>query len=177
MLETESRYRHKDSKRLYYLSMEFLMGRSLGDNLSNLRVEDSAARCWPASASAWTRCWKARTMPAWATAAWAVWPLAFWSRWRRSGMPGFGYGIDYEYGLFKQEIFNGFQREKPDRWKAERHAVSDRASGRSGQHPALREGRRAARGRRQPGADLVGPRRSWSAFRPTCRLSAIWGRR
>jgi len=34
------------------------------------------------------------------------------------GMPGFGYGIDYEYGLFKQEIFNGFQREKPDRWKA-----------------------------------------------------------
>ncbi len=35
------------------------------------------------------------------------------------GMPGFGYGIDYEYGLFKQEIFNGFQREKPDRWKAD----------------------------------------------------------
>src|ERR1700748_2271605 len=34
------------------------------------------------------------------------------------GMPGFGYGIDYEFGLFKQEIFNGFQREKPDRWKA-----------------------------------------------------------
>ncbi len=34
------------------------------------------------------------------------------------GMPGFGYGIDYEFGLFRQEIFNGFQREKPDRWKA-----------------------------------------------------------
>src|ERR1700748_66885 len=34
------------------------------------------------------------------------------------GMPGFGYGIDYEYGLFKQEISNGYQREKPDRWKA-----------------------------------------------------------
>jgi starch phosphorylase len=34
------------------------------------------------------------------------------------GMPGYGYGIDYEYGLFKQEIVNGFQREKPDRWKA-----------------------------------------------------------
>ncbi len=33
------------------------------------------------------------------------------------GMPGFGYGIDYEFGLFRQEIFNGFQREKPDRWK------------------------------------------------------------
>jgi len=34
------------------------------------------------------------------------------------GMPGYGYGIDYEYGLFKQEIVDGFQREKPDRWKA-----------------------------------------------------------
>ena len=33
-------------------------------------------------------------------------------------MPGYGYGIDYEFGLFKQEIVNGFQREKPDRWKA-----------------------------------------------------------
>ena len=33
------------------------------------------------------------------------------------GMPGYGYGIDYEYGLFRQEIFNGFQREKPDQWK------------------------------------------------------------
>ncbi len=40
MMETEARYRHKDAKRLYYLSMEFLMGRSLGDNLSNLRLEE-----------------------------------------------------------------------------------------------------------------------------------------
>ena len=35
------------------------------------------------------------------------------------GMPGFGYGIDYEYGMFRQEIVSGFQREKPDRWKSE----------------------------------------------------------
>ena len=35
------------------------------------------------------------------------------------GMPGFGYGIDYEYGMFKQEIMSGFQREKPDQWKSE----------------------------------------------------------
>src|SRR5947199_120717 len=33
------------------------------------------------------------------------------------GMPGFGYGIDYEYGMFTQEIQDGYQREKPDRWK------------------------------------------------------------
>src|SRR5206468_9512508 len=33
-------------------------------------------------------------------------------------MPGFGYGINYEYGLFKQEIENGYQKEKPDHWRA-----------------------------------------------------------
>ncbi len=33
-------------------------------------------------------------------------------------MPGYGYGIHYEYGLFKQEIDNGYQREKPDNWLA-----------------------------------------------------------
>ena len=37
-------------------------------------------------------------------------------------MPGFGYGIDYEYGMFKQEIVGGHQREKPDLWKSRRHA-------------------------------------------------------
>ena len=35
------------------------------------------------------------------------------------GMPGYGYGINYEYGLFKQEIDDGYQREKPDNWLAE----------------------------------------------------------
>jgi starch phosphorylase len=35
------------------------------------------------------------------------------------GMPGFGYGIDYEYGMFKQEIADGYQREKPDLWKSQ----------------------------------------------------------
>jgi glycogen phosphorylase len=35
------------------------------------------------------------------------------------GMPGYGYGINYEYGLFKQEIENGYQREKPDNWLAQ----------------------------------------------------------
>ena len=35
------------------------------------------------------------------------------------GMPGYGYGINYEYGLFKQEIDNGYQREKPDNWLAQ----------------------------------------------------------
>ena len=45
------------------------------------------------------------------------------------GMPGYGYGINYEYGLFRQEIDHGEQKEKPDNWLAVRHALADRAAG------------------------------------------------
>src|SRR5215472_4623461 len=93
MLESEARYRHKDSKRLYYLSMEFLMGRSLGDNLSNLRVEELCREVL------------------------AGFGVSLDDVLESENDAGLGNGIDYEYGLFKQEIYNGFQREKPDRWK------------------------------------------------------------
>ena len=45
------------------------------------------------------------------------------------GMPGYGYGINYEYGLFKQEIDNGYQREKPDNWLAQGTPWQDRPPG------------------------------------------------
>jgi len=53
LLETESRYRHKDSKKLYYLSLEWLMGRLLATTCRTSALRSFVARCWPASASAW----------------------------------------------------------------------------------------------------------------------------
>ena len=118
MLETEARYRHKDSKRLYYLSMEFLMGRSLGDNLSNLRVEDMCREVLAGFGVSLDEVLESENDAGLGNGGLGRLAACFLESLATLGMPGFGYGIDYEYGLFKQEIFNGFQREKPDRWKA-----------------------------------------------------------
>ncbi len=118
MLETESRYRHKDSKKLYYLSMEFLMGRSLGDNLSNLRVEDMCREVLAGFGVSLDEVLDSENDAGLGNGGLGRLAACFLESLATLGMPGFGYGIDYEYGLFKQEIFNGFQREKPDRWKA-----------------------------------------------------------
>ncbi len=118
MLETESRYRHKDSKRLYYLSMEFLMGRSLGDNLSNLRLEELCREVLASFGISLDEVLDSENDAGLGNGGLGRLAACFLESLATLGMPGFGYGIDYEYGLFKQEIFNGFQREKPDRWKA-----------------------------------------------------------
>jgi len=118
MLETEARYRHKDSKRLYYFSMEFLMGRSLGDNLSNLRVEDMCREVLAGFGVSLDEVLESENDAGLGNGGLGRLAACFLESMATLGMPGFGYGIDYEYGLFRQEIFNGFQREKPDRWKA-----------------------------------------------------------
>ena len=118
LLETESRYRHKNSKRLYYLSMEFLMGRLLGDNLSNLRVEDMCREVLAGFGVSLDEVLESENDAGLGNGGLGRLAACFLESLATLGMPGFGYGIDYEYGLFRQEIFNGFQREKPDRWKA-----------------------------------------------------------
>ncbi len=117
LLETESRYRHKDPKRLYYLSMEFLMGRSLGDNISNLRMEELCREVLAGFGVSLDEVLESENDAGLGNGGLGRLAACFLESMATLGMPGFGYGIDYEFGLFKQEIFNGFQREKPDRWK------------------------------------------------------------
>jgi glycogen phosphorylase len=118
MLETESRYRHKDSKRLYYISMEWLMGRVLGNNLSNLRMEELCREVLASFGVSLDGVMESEIDAGLGNGGLGRLAACFIESMATLGMPGFGYGIDYEYGLFRQEIVNGFQREKPDRWKA-----------------------------------------------------------
>ncbi|HEX8895380.1 MAG TPA: glycogen/starch/alpha-glucan phosphorylase, partial [Terriglobales bacterium] len=118
MLETEARFRHKDAKRLYYLSMEFLMGRSLGDNLSNLRIEELCREVLAGFGVSLDEVLDSESDTGLGNGGLGRLAACFLESLATLGMPGYGYGIDYEYGLFKQEIVGGFQREKPDRWKA-----------------------------------------------------------
>src|SRR4051812_40508633 len=119
LLKTERRYREAKVKRLGYLSMEFLMGRWLSDNLCNLGLGD---QCRAVLAEFGVRLEDVLEVePDAGLGNGGLGRLAacFLESLATMGMPGFGYGIDYEYGMFKQEIVGGFQREKPDQWKSE----------------------------------------------------------
>src|SRR5712671_6947883 len=117
MIETEKRYAQSDSKRLCYLSMEFLMGRSLGDNLSNLRLEASCRQILAEMGIDLDDVLESEPDAGLGNGGLGRLAACFLESLASMDMPGFGYGIDYEYGLFKQEIANGYQKEKPDRWK------------------------------------------------------------
>ncbi|NOZ24068.1 MAG: glycogen/starch/alpha-glucan phosphorylase [Planctomycetes bacterium] len=118
MFETKQRYKAADTKRLYYLSMEFLMGRSLANNLRNLGIFDLCERILTDMGVDLDDVREAEPDAALGNGGLGRLAACFLDSLATLGMPGYGYGINYEYGLFRQEIRDGYQREKPDHWLA-----------------------------------------------------------
>jgi glycogen phosphorylase len=118
MMETEERYREGDAKRLYYLSMEFLVGRSLGNNLYNLGLFEICRDALIEMGVDLDELREREVDAALGNGGLGRLAACFLDSLATLGMPGFGYGINYEYGLFRQEIDNGYQKEKPDAWRA-----------------------------------------------------------
>ena len=117
MLETEERYRTTRAKRLYYLSMEFLMGRALSDNLCNLQLTQLCREALAEHGVDLDEVLETEVDAGLGNGGLGRLAACFLESMATLGMPGFGYGIDYEFGMFTQEIQDGYQREKPDRWK------------------------------------------------------------
>ncbi|MCG6533253.1 MAG: glycogen/starch/alpha-glucan phosphorylase [Syntrophales bacterium LBB04] len=119
MLKTERRYRRRGCKRVYYLSMEYLIGRSMGNNLYNLGIYDT---CRETLLDIGVEMEEIREQEGDASLGYGgLGRLAacFLDSMATQNIPGFGYGIHYNYGVFKQDIENGYQKEKPDYWSSE----------------------------------------------------------
>jgi len=116
MRESERRYREQDSKRLYYLSMEFLMGRALGNNLTNLGLYDEARSIVNELGGDLDELQSLEPDAALGNGGLGRLAACFLDSLASLDMPGFGYGINYEFGLFRQTFVNGHQHEKPDHW-------------------------------------------------------------
>jgi len=117
LLQTERRCRQADVKRLYYLSMEFLIGRSLINNLVNLNLLGPARAALAEMGLSLADLDECEPDAALGNGGLGRLAACFLDSLATLGLPGFGYGINYEYGLFRQEIHHGEQVEKADNWR------------------------------------------------------------
>ena len=116
MWETEARYHKTEAKRLYYLSMEFLIGRSLDTNLANMGIVDLYRELLEEMGVELEDVLESESDAALGNGGLGRLAACFLDSLATLGMPGYGYGINYEYGLFKQQIESGYQKEQPDCW-------------------------------------------------------------
>lgn len=116
LLLTERRYREQDVKRLYYLSLEFLMGRALVNNITNLGIAEIVREAIRGLGFDPSEVIEAEPDAALGNGGLGRLAACFLDSLATLAMPGYGYGINYEFGLFRQVIWNGMQQERPDSW-------------------------------------------------------------
>ena len=104
------------ARRIYYLSMEFLIGRTLGNALGALDLNEAAAQGIAAHARRLEDVAQLEVDAALGNGGLGRLAACFLDSMATLGLPSFGYGIRYEYGMFAQEIQNGCQIEYPDPW-------------------------------------------------------------
>ncbi len=116
--QTERRYRDRDVKRLYYLSLEYLVGRSLSANLYNLGIYHEAKDALQRFGVELDTVCEIEPDAALGNGGLGRLAACFLDSLACQHMPGFGYGINYEHGLFHQRLENGEQKEYPDSWRS-----------------------------------------------------------
>ncbi len=115
-ITTQQEYYEKDSKRVYYLSMEYLIGRLLDNMLINLGIQDVAAEAFEELGLDYEAIREAEVDAGLGNGGLGRLAACYLDSMATLGIPAIGYGIRYDYGIFDQEIRDGYQVEQPDLW-------------------------------------------------------------
>ncbi|MGA8813756.1 MAG: glycogen/starch/alpha-glucan phosphorylase, partial [Candidatus Sulfotelmatobacter sp.] len=115
-LLTEKTYRERNPKRLYYLSMEFLIGRSLANNVTNLLLAPLTDQFIEDKKLNLLEILEQEPDAGLGNGGLGRLAACFVESAATLQLPAMGYGLRYEYGIFKQSIQSGWQREMPDNW-------------------------------------------------------------
>lgn len=115
-LRTDQTYERQNPKRIYYLSMEFLIGRSLASNVTNLLLDPVALRLIQEKGLDPVDLLEQEPDAGLGNGGLGRLAACFLDSMATMQLPAMGYGLRYEYGIFRQTIEAGWQREQPDNW-------------------------------------------------------------
>ena len=115
-LLTEDTYERQDPKRVYYFSLEFLLGRSLSNNVTNLLLDPLVKQAVKNKNLDWLSLLEAEPDAGLGNGGLGRLAACFLDSMATMRLPAMGYGLRYEYGIFRQTIQDGWQYERSDHW-------------------------------------------------------------
>lgn len=114
-LTTET-YLRQNPKLVYYVSVEFLLGRALANNVNNLQLSSVAQQAVAHKGLEWLEILEQEPDPGLGNGGLGRLAACFLDSMATMQLPAMGYGLRYEYGIFRQSIRDGWQDEQPDNW-------------------------------------------------------------
>jgi starch phosphorylase len=115
-VKTKTAYEQQNAKRIYYLSMEFLLGRSLANNITNLLLDPAAQHAMQEKGIDWLELIEQEPDAGLGNGGLGRLAACFLDSMATMQLAATGYGLRYEYGMFKQSMVNGWQQENADNW-------------------------------------------------------------
>ena len=115
-IDTQQAHHNDKVKRVYYLSLEFLMGRALGNNVINFKFQDSVEKALDELGIDWEELRDIEVDAGLGNGGLGRLAACFLDSLATLQIPAVGYGLRYNYGIFRQTIENGYQVEHPDDW-------------------------------------------------------------
>lgn len=115
-IKTKNAHKANTDKKLYYFSIEYLMGRAIENNIINMGIDDAVREAMHDLGVTWEEIWDLEHDEGLGNGGLGRLAACFLDSLATMQYPAIGYGLRYEFGIFSQEIINGYQIEKPDDW-------------------------------------------------------------